>query len=57
MARKGATKMEFVNHKRVKVGDAKPAALCGAEGWISLISIDRYVDCKKCMKKMKLKKQ
>ena len=49
--------MAFVNHKRVKVGDAKPNALCGAKDWIALISIDAQVDCKKCLKKMKIKKQ
>jgi hypothetical protein len=49
--------MAFVNHKRVKVGDVKPTALCGAKNWLSLVNIDNHVDCKKCLKKMNLKKQ
>lgn len=47
--------MSFPNHKRVTVEGAKPTALCGAQDWISLISIDHHVDCKKCLKIMRKK--
>lgn len=49
--------MAFVNHKRVKEGDDKPHPLCGAKEWISLISVDTHVDCKKCLREMKKPKQ
>ena len=47
--------MAFVTHKRVKEEGRMPSALCSAKEWISLISINERVDCKKCLRLIKRK--